>query len=290
MTPEHAECQRSNLVNHILPYFGKKRLTAIKTGDIEKWILHLKENTSLSDSTINHCLKTLKVMLNEAERLGRIDVAPTRRVANIVEENRKRGILTLQEARELFNENRIEELWDNNIYHFTCNMVAASTGRRQGEILALKNKFVHEQYIEIKHSYGRLSKLKSTKTKDTSDVPIPRKTSFYLQRIKGENPEGYVFALEDDSRPYSGKAATLALYKALKRIGIGEEERKRRNIDFHSWRHFFNNICRARNIPDSKIQSVIGHKTMKMTENYTTFNIDDYMEIVKVQEELFQGE
>jgi integrase len=70
----------------------------------------------------------------------------------------------------------------------------------------------------------------------------------------------------------------------LERIGISPNERENRNITFHSWRHFFNTWCRASNIPDSKIQSVTGHRTIKMTVHYSHMDIQDIPEVKAAQE------
>ncbi len=75
--------------------------------------------------------------------------------------------------------------------------------------------------------------------------------------------------------------------KALHKIGINEEERRKRNITFHSWRHFFNTLCRVNNISDSKLQRITGHKTDKMTEHYTHYSKNDFKDILAVQEGLF---
>jgi len=79
---------------------------------------------------------------------------------------------------------------------------------------------------------------------------------------------------------------TGALYKALEKIGIGEEERQKRNITFHSWRHFFNSTMRSR-VPDSKLKLLTGHRSQEMTERYTHFNVKDYQDVKMIQEQIF---
>ncbi len=72
----------------------------------------------------------------------------------------------------------------------------------------------------------------------------------------------------------------------MEKMGINEDERKVRNITFHSWRHFFNSTMRSHNIADSKVQKITGHKTDAMTEHYTHFNIDDFKEVRNLQENI----
>ena len=73
---------------------------------------------------------------------------------------------------------------------------------------------------------------------------------------------------------------------AFERIGISPEERKNRNITFHSWRHFFNTYFRGR-IHDSKLQNLTGHRTDTMTDHYTHFSIEDFRDVMEIQEEYF---
>jgi integrase len=73
---------------------------------------------------------------------------------------------------------------------------------------------------------------------------------------------------------------------ALAKIGIQNSERRKRKRTFHAWRHFLNTLLRMSNIADSKVQSVTGHRSMRMTEHYTHFDAREFAEIRDVQAEL----
>ncbi len=77
------------------------------------------------------------------------------------------------------------------------------------------------------------------------------------------------------------------LYLALKHIGINEEERQARNIAFHNWRIWFNTLCRLNKILDAKVRRLTGHRTAAMTELYTRFRLEDFRDVLKVQEVAF---
>ena len=81
----------------------------------------------------------------------------------------------------------------------------------------------------------------------------------------------------------AGKSLYRHFNYALKRIGINKVERLKRKLSFHVWRHFLNTLLRVSNVADSKVQSVTGHKTMKMTEHYTHFDTRQFTEIRDVQ-------
>ncbi len=83
---------------------------------------------------------------------------------------------------------------------------------------------------------------------------------------------------------------SFSFNKALENIGIPDTERRERNISFHSWRHFFNTLCRVGMVPDSKLQRITGHHTQKMTEHYTHYKIKDFKDVMQIQEEIFSAE
>ncbi len=289
----YADAQRSYLEHHILPYFGNIKLTKIKTKDIETWLLNLKNNTSLSPTTINHCLRVLKIMLKEAKRLGYISVDPSKGVSQLGENPKKRGILYIKEVRALFDKKDINRIWNDDLRHYTLNMLAASTGLRMGEAQALQRQDVFENYIVINKTWRRKHGLyNEAKWGSNRKVPIPSKTSKYLKKLLSQSPykepEDLVFYSKDRHTPIDNKTILVKFYSALEKIGIAEEKRKKRGITFHSWRHFFNTYVRSRGIPDSKIQGVTGHKTIQMTNHYTDFALEDYKDINLLQEELFK--
>ena len=60
--------------------------------------------------------------------------------------------------------------------------------------------------------------------------------------------------------------------KALDHIGINRADRLERKLSLHSWRHFLNTLLRMFNVADSKVQSVTGYSSMRMTDHYTHFD------------------
>ncbi|MCD6397149.1 MAG: phage integrase SAM-like domain-containing protein, partial [Spirochaetaceae bacterium] len=115
----HTKIQRGNLKKHILPFFKSVKLRNINTKLIEKWLLSLHDTGKLSGITINHNLATLKVMLKEARRLGYIISDPTIDVSQYAEHPVKKGILSLEQVKNLFKEDNIQLLWNGNITHYT---------------------------------------------------------------------------------------------------------------------------------------------------------------------------
>ena len=130
--------------------------------------------------------------------------------------------------------------------------------------------------------------LKTTKNKETRFVPLPEKTNKYLQFLKRDHTEGYTFSLDGGSLPIKYRSISNYFCRVLERLGISEEERKRRNISFHSHRHFFTTTMRKR-IPDVKLQLITGHKSLEMLNLYDhpTFDISEFEDVLTAQRELF---
>jgi integrase len=111
-----------------------------------------------------------------------------------------------------------------------------------------------------------------------------------LRLLVDENSNGYVFSLDGGESPVCRKLMYNKFHRALKNIGMTQEEIRRRGLSMHSWRHFFNTTLQMANVALSKVQSVTGHKSDRMTEWYTHFDAKEFAEVRGVQESLFLPE
>jgi len=272
----------SRLKNHILPHLGKCKLSKLSPHIIEKWMTDLKKD-GLAAKTINNISSVLKIMINEACRMKILHSNPFDSVRPFIDDPKKRGILTINEIRELFNISNFKKYWKENKIFYSASLTAAITGLRQGEIRALRVQDYNSTYLHIRHSYGKTGLNPTTKTKTDRLVPIPQIITNLIEKIKPS--EGYIFSFNNGKSPCSGNRLTDALYVALELMGV---DRKSRNINFHSFRHFINTYLRAKNISDALLKRITGHKTQGMVENYTHFQIEDFKEIIKVQEQIIE--
>ena len=76
------------------------------------------------------------------------------------------------------------DVWDCETTYI-LNLFAIMTGCRRGEIIGLLNKYVHNEYVEIIHSWSRRSGLKATTTNESRVIPIHSGLSRWLNMIKG---------------------------------------------------------------------------------------------------------
>ena len=175
--------------------------------------------------------------------------------------------------------------------HYTLNLLATSTGMRMGEIQGLQTQYVKDEYVQIEHAWIRRYGLSEPKWGSKRPVPLPSKTHRYLKDFIAmspySDPEDLAFWGVDRRKPVDSKKISDELYAAFKNIEISDEQRRARNITFHSWRHFFNSFLKTK-VADVKLQRITGHRTQEMTEHYTTFRLEDFQDVLEIQEEIFK--
>ena len=168
-------------------------------------------------------------MLKEAKRLGYIHTNPAEEIRRLSEKPKVRSILRIDEVKELLLDDNIDRVWDGDLFNYTLNLIAASTGIRMGEIQALMVQNVHEGYISIFYSWDRKYGLKEPKWGSKREIPIPSKSSQRLQELIAcspyNEPQDFVFWGESRNKPVSNKMILNTLYKAFENIGISPEER-----------------------------------------------------------------
>ena len=284
ISKKHAREMRSVLELYVLPTFGRLRLSTINPRAIETWMFSLKDK-GLSSKRVNNITSCLRVMIREAVRLGVVQRNPFDAVRPFADNCQERGILTIDEVRQLFDAKNISSVWKDHLLYRSINLMAAATGMRQGEILALRDDDLKDGYVHVGHSWSSKDGLGPTKSRQERDVPIPSRVLESMKPFIGAG--GFIFSFTRGQSSATGNRVTGALYTALKKIAISEQQRKKRNLAFHSWRHFFNSTMRARSVPSLLIQRVTGHSTAEMLKKYTHFSIQDYKPILAVQGDIF---
>jgi len=295
ISQSYVDIRRGYLETHILPYFKNKRISSIKPHHIEEWLMSLREKTgrygkTLSATSVNQILSTLRIMFNEGQRKGLFDFNPITPIDPLKENRREKSYLEPEEIKNLFDPDKLAETWAGDLKHYTLNILAASTGMRLGECQALQNQYVNEGYIDVRFSWARKYGFKEPKLGSVRKIPLPSRTYFCLRELQlpspFQEPDDLVFWGPSRKIPVDHKTIAEVLYSAFEKIGISNELRKERNLSFHSWRHFFNSYFRTR-IPDIKLQRLTGHKSIQMVDHYTHFKIEDFRDVVKIQEDFF---
>jgi len=261
-------------------------------------------HVGLSQRRINRIRQAIAVPFARAFRMKRISDNPFTAVEALTDDSRARGELTSAEADRLFAAQparlaeEIKKKWKDE-RHYWANLLAAVSAMREGEILGLKKTDLEElkladrtlYLIHVRGSWSSATKrLKGTKTDEPRTIPIPRNVFEGLQRFADSSPwkDGFIFYGADEGRPMVSGAALHGLTHALEAIGISDEERKRRKVDVHSWRHFANHALRGI-LPDERLRKLTGHATADMTDRYDSIQPEDLAAIASAQDTRFAG-
>lgn len=283
LAPSSIDHYRANLKINILPFFGKMKLNAITPELVEKWVLKLSQD-GYNNSSINVKVATLKVMLKEAVRLKLLTSSPMDKIKKLITYVKEVKILKNEEVKKLFPSNW-KEIWDSyEVYLF--NKLAACTGMRFSEIIGLQCDRVNEDHIQVCIQYTEKYRLRPLKTKDSRNIPITPDLYNELSVLIKRNKTGFVFSKSGGERPIARNKVYKETRHAFDRIGIDSEERKKRGITLHHWRHFLNTALLMANVNTLKVQKVTGHKTMAMTMHYTHFDSRYFSEVLDVQKSI----
>jgi integrase len=275
--PQTLRDHETRLKLHLLPALGSRTLGEISTSDITA--LQTKLSANLKTQTVVHIVNTLSVILRCAAEAGVIQTIPVIRKLAIAHD--ARGAYTVEEARRI-----LSAAWPDPA-HRLINLLAAYTGMRQGEILGLAWSSIHPDYIEVYQVWNETQKkllgtrdLPATKARKIRFVPLPDIARRELEAFKSialfSDPSDLIFSLER-GRPVKNWSIVRTLSDVLSSVGIPEEARLERNLDFHSWRHFYNSVLISGRIPLVKVQSVVGHTSDRMSSTY--YHAEDYIDI-----------
>jgi len=72
-------------------------------------------------------------------------------------------------------------------------------------------------------------------------------------------------------------------HKALRNIGITDDEISERHLHLHAWRHFFNTEMLKGGLTVTQAQAITGHKSERMTEYYCHFDPTEFAKAKEVQ-------
>jgi integrase len=287
ITKSYADNCRNLTENKLVPYFGKMKLDRISHDILEKWIDDLTAE-DYKNSYINSLMKILKVMLFWAVKKNIIPVNPIAGHEKLVETKKKMTIITPEEFKELFVRDW-RKVWDNNRIIYTANKLAALTGMRTSEVLGLRGEYVFDTHIYLCAQYDKYG-YRPTKNKEQDNIPLTPSMIAELRELMKFNGEGFIFSEDGGQKPIDRSPLYEGFIKALKKIGISDEEIRERGLNLHAWRHFCNTELQNGGLTVKQVQAVIRHKSERETERYTHFNIMQFQEVAKIQDKLLQDD
>ena len=255
--------------NHIQPYLGSKRLTQIKTSDLQRLYNRLKESgrksvrneedRGLSNATVRGIHNILHDALDCAVKEGIIANNPTEGTAPPKIVAKEKRVLRRDELEKFIKELEGDEIWYDFFY------TAIMTGMRQGEICALRWEDFDEKNgtLRVAHSvdylHGKpvIGETKTEEGKRTIYLPdsLWRVLSLRKQKALGAWVFPHPTRPED---PLNPSTAYLKLKKLLKKADLP-------SIRFHDLRHTFTSHAASSGIEPKTLSEIVGHTKASFT-------------------------
>jgi integrase len=246
------------ILDQLVPVFGKAYLHDIARDDIESYLRVRKQR--VSGATCNRVLALIRHLFN---------LAINRRY---LRENPTRGIKKAKEApwrrKYVYSEDELQALVNAASPHLRQILaVAIGTGLRKGDILALR-----WNDIDFEHNVITLFMQKTEEGIEIPMLPMVREVLWRLHATAGQSP--FVFTSAAGER--FGNIKT-AFNGALRRSGLAEK-----GYHFHDIRRTFATMLYNRGVHLTKIQRLLGHKSITTTERYLGVKFEETREAISV--------
>ena len=283
----HCAIQGRAITLYWEPFFKGRFLGDVTATDIDAFITYMGEK-DISAARKNVVIKAGTKALRWAFAKNKIEIDPTRGHIMFSGDEQKRHILTPSAAAAAFR-----AVWDDDRAKL-ANMLAAVTGMRNGEILALRFQDLGPDCVYVRGSWNDSDGMKLPKNneKRTVEIPFPDLIGGLFEQAKlnpwGVSPDSFVFwSVIKNDVPMQGQCFAKKLREALVQIGYSKDEAKK--YTFHGWRHFFTSYM-IRKLDKKLLKSQTGHKTDVMLAHYGDHELEGDREIIQATErEAFAG-
>ena len=271
-------------------YFDADRtVQSLTSRELDDFLMYLRIEKNLSADTVNKTMTAGNMAFEFLIKEGLITSNPLSSVERFKVNAKKRGIPTETEMKKLMELN-----WDwTDSVNKLAFKVAALFGLRAGEISGLQvcDIDANADLLYIRHSWNDTDKLKDTKNGDDRIIPIEHGVALELLMNARRNPDysdtSFVFwSPKVAGQPMWPSSFEDDFYIAMQKIGISEEQRKERNIVFHSLRHY----CATQIAQRASLEiamKILGHRTEEMTRLYSEH--ETQMKLNNAKEVLAQG-
>jgi integrase len=251
-----------------VPAFGESTpVEDITTADIDG----LREallSRGLAHKTVQKVLVLLGGILARARRKGWIDTNPCDNAERVsVRRSDEFNVLDVEQVAAVARAASSDLL-------AAMFQVAAFTGLRQGELLALRWRHVDfgNRILHVQRNLPAGTSVEDTpKSHRVRSVPLSDQAATALDGLSRREhfigPDDLVFGSQVGGH-MSDDVVRDAFYVTLDRAGLGHLRAKADPIVFHDLRHTFGTLCAAKGIDVVSIQSWMGHADLATARRY----------------------
>ncbi|MBB6019054.1 integrase [Paenibacillus sp. JGP012] len=268
---------RSNIVNHIQPYFENQEMERITAAAIEKFYVHLLKETGLSERSIQDIQKLIKSSFKTAVKRKYLAYNPAEDAGAPKVHHKEMKVWNLDDVNKF-----LESAKEDTLY--IVFLLALTTGMRQSEILALRWKDIDfdENVLRVRQTLSHNGKtlIQATKTKSSARaitlVPqlIPELKK--QQRINIKEKLAANFDYEDhdlvictsSGKPINPRNLLRNFYRLMFKADVPQ-------IRFHDLRHTVASLMLAQNINPKIVKEILGHSDIRVT-------LDTYSHVLPV--------
>lgn len=253
LKPSTMEGKRVMINTHLLPYFGKQKISSIDTLKIRKWQNALSEK-SYSQTYLRTINNQLSAILNYACAHYGLRANPCKAAGAMGKSKAGEMNIWTQEQYELFSK----------ALRQTSHRVAFDTlfysGMRVGELLALtpadilaEHKIRIEKTFVVVKGEQFIQTTKTEKSNRTIDIPefLYEEITEYISKLYGIRDDDRIFM-------FTRSALTNEMERAAKRAGLDK-------IRIHDIRHSHASLLISMGYSIKQISERLGHESVKTT-------------------------
>ena len=279
--------------NHLIPYFGKRKIGSITEADIQSYISYLynagrlDKTGGLTVKTIRDVILVLRLSMEYAYKERAIPLLNW----DLIEYPKELGIKKVVSLSKDQEQALIQCIYMDLNRKTAGILIALFTGVRIGELCGLQMRDISlaDKTISINKTVQRIYDKKKgesylhigpPKTKTSArTIPVPSLLMNIIKKFYTENPNHYF--LTGKTKPTEPRTYRQFFARFLKRNGLEK-------VKFHEIRHTF--AVRAIEIPEFDIKSlseILGHKNVSFTLNvYGSANLQQKVKCMNLLNDL----
>jgi|SRR4030095_15059243 len=254
------EAYRLSLSN-LIRILGNRALGLLGMKDFEKY--KNERVSSVSKTTVNIEIRTIKAILNYAVRNGYLKTNPALNVRQFSIPEKEKLAFNSEELKKL-----LEAIADTLIKKIT--LFGLYTGCRLSEILHVQGKDLDfgKMILTIRNKVDF-----KTKTGKIRLIPISEELHSLIGNFKGNSEEDYLFSF-DGKNIVSRDFVSHKFKKYLRKAKLPEK------YHFHCLRHTFITNLIKNNVSINFVKELAGHSDIQTTMSYVHIGLEDMRKAV----------